>query len=114
MLGLQDWNELSAKIQSESQPPDVKPSGIIRASAIGSRTDLPTVALWAIVLFPQMIVPFFVGRYSTKRAIEPARRSAYYAINSCAAIMLAHKKTKGSNPSGASYSGRKSCDDANF
>jgi hypothetical protein len=29
MLGLHDWNELSARIQSESQPPDVKPAGII-------------------------------------------------------------------------------------
>jgi ATP-dependent Lon protease len=65
MLGFHDWNELSAKIQSENQSPVGKPAMIIPA-------HLPTVALRDIVIFPQMIVPIFVGRDATKRAIERA------------------------------------------
>ena len=33
MLGFHDWNELSAKIQSESQPPIAKQAAIIQAQA---------------------------------------------------------------------------------
>jgi ATP-dependent Lon protease len=75
MLGLHDWNELSAKIQSETTGAVAKPATIIPApsgTSIGARADLPTVALRDIVLFPQMIVPLFIGRDTTKRALERA------------------------------------------
>ena len=75
MLGFRDWNELSAKIQSESQPLVGKPATIIPTSGeptIWRRADLPTVALPDIVVFPEMIVPIHVGRDTTKRAIERA------------------------------------------
>jgi ATP-dependent Lon protease len=75
MLGFHDWNELSARIQSESQPEVAKPATIIPAPgapSIAARADLPTVALRDIVLFPQMIVPLFVGRDTTMRALERA------------------------------------------
>jgi ATP-dependent Lon protease len=74
MLGFHDWNELSAKIQSEAQPPVAKPA-IIPAPTMPSnaaRAGLPTVALRDIVLFPQMVVPIFVGRDATVRALERA------------------------------------------
>jgi ATP-dependent Lon protease len=76
MLGLHDWNELSAKIQSGNVPPAGRPFMIINpaspALSVGARAELPAVALRDIVLFPQMIVPIFVGRDTTKRAIERA------------------------------------------
>jgi ATP-dependent Lon protease len=76
ILGFHDWNELSARIQSENRPEVARPAIIIipapAALSIGRRADLPTVALRDIVLFPQMITPIFVGRDTTKRAIERA------------------------------------------
>jgi ATP-dependent Lon protease len=75
MLGFHDWNELSAMIQSEIRPEVAKPTTIIPAPAtpsIAARGDLPAIALRDVVLFPQMIVKLFVGRDTTKRAIERA------------------------------------------
>jgi ATP-dependent Lon protease len=75
MLGFHDWNELSAKIQSESEPAAAKPATTIPsppALSIGARADLPAVAMRDVVLFPRMILPLFVGRDTTKRAIERA------------------------------------------
>jgi ATP-dependent Lon protease len=74
MLGFHDWNELSAKIQSECQPPIAKPVTIIPTSAppLVARADLPVVPMRDIVLLPQMIVPLFVGRDATIRALERA------------------------------------------
>ncbi len=78
MLGLHDWNELSAKIQfkiqSESQPPVAKPATNIAASArpMAARADLPVVPMRDIVLLPQMIVPLFIGREATIRALAHA------------------------------------------
>jgi ATP-dependent Lon protease len=73
MLGLHDWNELSARIQSASTGAITKPATIISEPAsIGALSDVPTVALRDIVYFPQMIAPLFVGRDATKRALERA------------------------------------------
>ena len=74
MLGFHDWNELSAKIQSENQPPIARPATIMPASAppLMARTDLPVVPMRDIVLLPQMIVPLFVGRDATIRALAHA------------------------------------------
>ena len=82
MLGFHDWNELSAKIQaeiqsriqSESQPPIARPATIIPPSAqpLAARADLPVVPMRDIVVLPQMIVPLFVGRDATVRALERA------------------------------------------
>jgi uncharacterized protein len=73
MLGLHDWNELSARIQSASAGAIATPATIIDAPAsFGARSDVPTVALRDIVFFPQMIAPLFVGRAPTKRALERA------------------------------------------
>jgi uncharacterized protein len=74
MLGLHEWNELSAKIQSANPPPVGKPSTSIPASdaPLVTRADLPVVPMRDIVLLPQMIVPLFVGRDRTIRALEHA------------------------------------------
>jgi uncharacterized protein len=74
MLGFHDWNELSAKIQSESEAALAKPATLIPESAapLVARADLPVVPVRGIVLLPQMLVPLFVGRDATERAIERA------------------------------------------
>ena len=72
MLGFHDWNELSAKIQSEGAV--AKSATLIPASAapLVARADLPVWPVRDIVLFPQMIVPLFVGRDATIRALDRA------------------------------------------
>jgi ATP-dependent Lon protease len=63
MLGFHDWNVLSAHIQANSE----KDSPRIPIGA-----DLPIVPIRDIVLFPNLGIPLFVGRDSTKRALECA------------------------------------------
>jgi ATP-dependent Lon protease len=73
ILGFHDWNVLSARIQSEDQPPLAKPGiAATAASPDSGGTGLPALALRDIVLFPQMIVPLFVGREASKCAVERA------------------------------------------
>jgi uncharacterized protein len=71
-LGFPDWNFLAAKIQ-HSQPAS-PPSGVpaARPKAMPAEAVVPIVPMRDIVLFPQMILPIFVGRDKTKRAIECA------------------------------------------
>jgi uncharacterized protein len=69
-LGLPDWNFLAAKIQASqpaSAPPKAAAPRVTPAAAI-----VPVLALRDLVLFPQMVVPIFVGREKTKRAIAHA------------------------------------------
>jgi uncharacterized protein len=67
VLGFHDWHVLSARIQSEQQPPA---TGSIALQPISS--GLPTLPLRDIVLFPKMVVPLFMGREPSKRAVEHA------------------------------------------
>ena len=68
-LGFHDWNVLAAAIQA-SKPADTQPSKTLTQSGVGS--IFPVVPMRDLVLFPQMVVPLFVGRDKTKRAIENA------------------------------------------
>jgi ATP-dependent Lon protease len=68
-LGFHDWNVLSATIQAR-KPADAEPPKTPSQSGIGA--VLPVIPLRDIVLFPQMVVPLFVGREKTKRAVENA------------------------------------------
>jgi ATP-dependent Lon protease len=81
VLGFRDWNVLSARIQSEPLPPDTNPLAPdanldtaiwVAATPAPAGTALPVVPLRDIVLFPQMIVPIYVGRVTTKKAVECA------------------------------------------
>jgi uncharacterized protein len=74
MLGFHDWNELSAKIQSESEGAVARPRTLIPASTapLVARADIPVVPVRDIVLFPEMVVPILVGRDASKRALECA------------------------------------------
>jgi ATP-dependent Lon protease len=71
ILGFHDWNVLSAQIQSGQRPPAAIPSTAMPLpTPVGA--GLPTIPLRDIVLFPRTIVPLFVGRDSTRRAVEQA------------------------------------------
>lgn len=73
ILGFHDWNVLSARIQSENLLPAANPGSMVPPIAgLASKNHLPTVPLRDFVLFPLMIVPLFVGREMTKRALECA------------------------------------------
>jgi ATP-dependent Lon protease len=71
ILGFHDWNVLSAQIQSEPRPPAPGLSAAIPLP-IPNGAGLPTIPLRDIVLFPRTTVPLYVGRDTTKRAIEHA------------------------------------------
>ncbi len=68
MLGFHDWNVLSAQIQAAQRPADPPP----RLGAAADAGALPTIPLRDIVLFPRLTVPLYVGRQSTRRAVECA------------------------------------------
>jgi uncharacterized protein len=75
LLGFNDWNTLAAKIQSENQSFITQPGTTVRAAAnptIPVGTGLPTVPLRDIVLFPNTVIPLFVGRDATMRALGDA------------------------------------------
>ena len=69
VLGFHDWNVLSARIQSEHQPPLTEATAV---PPISTDARLPTVPLRDIVLFPKMIAPLLMGREASKRAVERA------------------------------------------
>jgi ATP-dependent Lon protease len=69
MLGISDWNALSALVQSEQRKagvPAAKPSG----AAI-----CPALPIKDFVLFPTMALPLFVAREKTKHALDQAFHS---------------------------------------
>jgi uncharacterized protein len=71
VLGFHDWNVLSATIQSEHRPP-IAGAGVTMPGDAPVRSGLPALPVRDIVLFPHMIVPLFVGRDTSKRAVEHA------------------------------------------
>jgi ATP-dependent Lon protease len=75
VLGFHDWNTLAAKIQSEDQSLITQPGTTVPATAkptLPTGAGLPTVPLRDIVLFPNTVIPLFVGRDATKRALGDA------------------------------------------
>jgi uncharacterized protein len=76
-LGFHNWNVLSAKIQSEHQGPVAKSDMAMPDTAASPVFgSMPVVAMRDIVLFPKkMVVPVFVGRDRSQRAVERAMAS---------------------------------------
>jgi uncharacterized protein len=70
ILGFNDWNVLSARIQSAHQPPLTSLATNPQDTPLVKLGGLPTVPLRDIVLFPRVIVPLFVGRDISKRALQ--------------------------------------------
>jgi ATP-dependent Lon protease len=88
ILGFHDWNVLSARIESERDQALIKTPIIISADSglppvsLPAGADLPVMPMRDIVLFPQMIVPIFVGREKSKRALgcAMARDKRFLAV----------------------------------
>jgi ATP-dependent Lon protease len=89
ILGFHDWNVLSARIQSEWDPAswDRAPIRIaadcdLPAASLPAGADLPVMPMLDIVLFPQSIVPIFIGREKSKRALgcAMARDKRFLAV----------------------------------
>ena len=74
ILGFRDWNVLSTRIQPERDrtPIRIPAAGNLPVVPLPAGADLPAVPIRDIVLFPHMIVPLFVGREKTKRALDCA------------------------------------------
>ena len=70
-FGLPDWNFLAAKIAASRRVAD-PPSPMTISPAKSAGSILPIIPMRDLVLFPQMVVPIFVGRDKTRRAIERA------------------------------------------
>jgi uncharacterized protein len=68
-LGFRDWNVLSAAIEASKPAESPLPATSDRP---GNSAVLPVIPLRDLVLFPQMVVPLFVGRDKTKLAIAHA------------------------------------------
>src|SRR5467141_3393245 len=74
ILGFRDWHVLAAKIQA-SQPTVPESGTSVPATtlpSISAGTGIPIFPMRDLVLFPQMIVPIFVGRDKTRRAVDCA------------------------------------------
>jgi ATP-dependent Lon protease len=74
LLGFHDWNVLSARIQADHQSSATK-LGTTGSVPIREGTVLPIVPLRDVVLFPKAIAPLFVGRDTTRRAVDHAMAS---------------------------------------
>jgi uncharacterized protein len=101
ILGFQDWNVLSARIQSEHQPSS-KPIAAAAAATlppIPAGVAVPTVPMRDLVLFPDMVVPLFVGRDATKRALEHAVAGDKHVL------VLTQKRAADDNPAPADLYG---------
>jgi uncharacterized protein len=71
VLGFHDWNTLAAKIQSEDPSRDTTTPAAAKPT-IPAGAGLPTVPMRDIVLFPNMHVPLFLGRDTSKLALLDA------------------------------------------
>jgi ATP-dependent Lon protease len=67
MLGVSDWNTLSALLQA-----DRGETGIAAAKRPDGATSYPALPIRDIVPFPTMIFPLFVGREKTMHALDHA------------------------------------------
>jgi ATP-dependent Lon protease len=89
ILGFHDWNVLSARIQSEwdqaswdRAPIRIAADCDLPAASLPTGADLPVMPMRDIVVFPQSIVPIFVGREKSKRALgcAMARDQRFLAV----------------------------------
>jgi ATP-dependent Lon protease len=72
-FGLPDWNYLAAKIQASEAAPQLSVTPPVAvAAAMPSGAGTPILPIRDLVVFPQMVVPIFVGREKTRRAIDRA------------------------------------------
>ena len=84
MLGVADWNTLSALLQSDRHPAAGRPAARERLDA----ARYPAVPLRDFVPFPGAVFPLHIGREKTKAALHQALKSG-------SAVVLALQKEAG-------------------
>ena len=67
MLGVSDWNTLSALLQAKRQE-----TGVPAKEHLGGAVSYPALPIRDFVPFPTMTFPLFVGREKTKHALDHA------------------------------------------
>src|ERR1700686_1320327 len=67
MLGVSDWNTLSALLQA-----DRREAGAPAAKRLGGTVSYPAIPLRDLVPFPTASYPLFVGREKTMQALDRA------------------------------------------
>jgi Lon protease-like protein len=93
-LGFHDWNVLAARIQA-GQPTVTGAGTSVPAAALPSMSagaGVPIVPIRDIVLFPQMIMPIFVGRDKTRRAVDSAM------ARNCPVLVVAQRRPADDDP----------------
>jgi hypothetical protein len=93
-LGFHDWNVLAARIQaSQSTAPGAGTSTPAASlSSTSGEAGVPIVPIRDIVLFPQMIMPIFVGRDKTRRAVDCAM------ARNCPVLVVTQKRPADDDP----------------
>jgi uncharacterized protein len=84
-LGFRDWNVLAAAIEA-SKPADASPVMPLERSV--NSGVFPVIPLRDLVLFPQMVIPLFVGRDKTRHAIE-------HAVTNDASLLVVTQRRSG-------------------
>jgi ATP-dependent Lon protease len=74
-LGLHDWNELAALINTQRHAVQEAWAAAAAPSPILPGARVPVLPLRDFVLFPQQVGPIFLGRDKSKRAVEHALAS---------------------------------------
>jgi ATP-dependent Lon protease len=75
MLGVADWNTLSALLQSDPRPAPSRPAASPAARERLSAARYPAVPMRDFVPFPGAVFPLFIGREKSKAALDQASRS---------------------------------------
>jgi ATP-dependent Lon protease len=72
VLGVHDWNTLSARIQLDRSATANVPGLPKSPNAMPAGGIIPVTPMRDVVFFPGMVTPIFVGREKTMRALESA------------------------------------------
>ena len=75
MLGIADWNTLSALLQADHQPASARPAASLSSRERTEAGRYPAVPIRDFVPFPASVFPLFIRREKTKAALDQAFRS---------------------------------------
>jgi ATP-dependent Lon protease len=75
MLGVADWNTLSALLQADHHPASSRPAANPVSRELIEAGRYPAVPIRDFVPFPAAVFPLFIGREKTKAALDQAFRS---------------------------------------
>jgi uncharacterized protein len=88
-LGFHDWNVLAARIQA-GQP--MAAATAAASASMPADSAVPVIPIRDIVLFPQMIMPIYVGRDKTRRAVD------YAIARNCPVLVVTQRRPADDDP----------------